>query len=142
MRSFRYAALESTSGREVQGEVAAVDAAAAAAELRRRALLPIALEEALARSVAAPAARSGPGFFASLRMTRTRDTVLVLRQLALMLRTGLTILQALDVAQKQCPKPRLAAALGRIRLAVETGSTVSAAFERESRYLPPIASRL
>jgi type IV pilus assembly protein PilC len=132
--TFDYAALDASTGAEVRGQVEAPDAPAAAAALRQRALLPIELG---ARAGAPSRRRAG-----IVRFTRRRDVIFFLRQLALMLRAGLTLLSALEVARENCPKPGLARAIARIRSAVESGRSLSEALAAERRLFPEIAARL
>jgi type IV pilus assembly protein PilC len=132
--AFAYTALDARTGREVKKVIEAPSAAEAALALRRQELFPIQLE-AMTVAVKAPARLS-------LGFTRRRDVVIFFRQLALMLRAGLTLLQALDVAREQCPRPGLARAIGRARTAVESGRSFAEALLAERRIFPEVASRL
>jgi type IV pilus assembly protein PilC len=134
---FDYTALDAGTGREVKGQLDALDAPSAAVALRERALFPI----AVAARAAAPARRRRRRA-GLLRFTRRRDVIFFLRQLALMLRAGLTLLQALDVSRENCPKPGLARAIGRMRESVERGRALSDALASEPRYFPQVAWRL
>lgn len=138
MATFEYTALDATTGAEVSGRLDATDERSAVALLRDRRLMPmeVAAKRAAGTGIVAPPSRP------TLRFTRRRDVVITMRQLALMLRAGLTLLQALDVAQVQCPKPGLARALARIRGVVETGRPLSDALAHERRYFPPIVTKL
>ncbi len=92
MARFEYVALDARAGCEVTGVVEAPSAPGAALALRRQELFPIQLEARVAEA----RAPSRP----LLGFTRRRDVVIFFRQLALMLRAGLTLLQALDDSQK------------------------------------------
>jgi type IV pilus assembly protein PilC len=137
MATFAYTALDAATGSEVRGDLEAEDAPAAAASLRRRALFPLALAPRAAAPTRARRARRGV-----FRFTRRRDVIFFLRQLGLMLRAGLTLLQALDVARENCPKPALARAIARIRVAVESGRSLAEALAGEKKLFPEIGWRL
>lgn len=137
MAHYDYTALEAATGTVVQGRVEAPDAPAAAASLRERALLPTELKPAANDTRAL--SRRGPS---RLAITRTRDVVFFLRELALMLRAGLTLLSALEAARESCPRPKLARSIGRIRESVASGRTLSQAFALERPLFPDVAARL
>lgn len=69
------------------------------------------------------------------------DRSLFLNQLALMLRSGLTLLSALQSLSKNASKPALRACARRLGAAVREGRPLSAAFEAE-RHFPPVIARL
>ncbi len=167
MGLYAYNALD-TGGREVAGVIEADDPPAAAAALRRRLLFVVDLVPADggepagaagAPAVAAGAERGGTGTggaAASTRRTapglqggllsllpvRTRDVVFFFRQLALMLRTGLTLLSALEVAREQCTKRRLERAVEDIAASVRGGQPFSRALARRPDLFPDVATRL
>lgn len=134
MARFEYVALDARAGCEVTGVVEAPSAPGAALALRRQELFPIQLEARVAEA----RAPSRP----LLGFTRRRDVVIFFRQLALMLRAGLTLLQALDVAREQCSRPGLARAISRARSAVEGGRSFADALLAERRIFPEVAARL
>ena len=129
MAAFQYVALD-RSGREVRGNLDAPDARAVAGILKERSLFVVSIDAAAEAFLGSSMAGRGAGREAGItsRSTlgavlpvRTRDRVVFLRQMALMLRSGLTLLQALDVAQKQTKKKRLSTAIGHFSQDVQAG---------------------
>ena len=100
MPLFRYKAL-SAAGEVVSGELEARDRTAAIAWLQGLGHLPIQAEEAAAAAAGAGAAGgAGPGLAAGLfarRKVTTRDITVLTRDLATMLRSGLSLDRALEV---------------------------------------------
>ncbi|MCA9773617.1 MAG: type II secretion system F family protein [Myxococcales bacterium] len=139
MAAFRYVALD-RSGREVRGNLDAPDARAVAGMLKERSLFVVSIDAAaeafLGSSMAGRLAGRQRG--AASRNTlgavlpvRTRDRVVFLRQMALMLRSGLTLLQALDVAARQTSKKRLSDAIGRFGQDVRSGRSFAESMRGE-----------
>ena len=132
MPSFRYTAL-SLQGRETKGVLDAPDIAAARAQLRARALAPLELE------LGAVPSGAGAGFLihpARHLWVRQRDKLFFFRQLALMVRSGHRVLEALEIASRLVEREALAQAIRRITRAVEAGAPLSDALGRESRLFP------
>jgi type IV pilus assembly protein PilC len=73
---------------------------------------------------------------------KTLDRVVLLRQLALMLRSGLTLVQALEISCHHQPKRKLRASLRRVIDSVEQGSSFSEAIAHETSVFPEIVGRL
>lgn len=150
---FRYVALDS-GGREVKGELEAPDQKTAAALLRKQGLLVAELTRRGGRpgtavGGTAPAEGEGSDLLRRLRTAfgrlwpiRDRDRITFLRQGALMLRSGLTLLQCLEEAGRATPKVRFAEALGRVSGAIQSGMSFSAAMAGEGRTFPLIVVKL
>lgn len=132
-----YVAIDA-QGREVQGDLEAPDEAGAAAQLRGRGLFPLEVKRGTAARAAAADAREGrlPA------LVRSGDVVLFLSQLGLMLRTGLTLLQALETLAGTAARPGLRRCARRLGLAVSGGRTLSAALTDEARLFPPLVVQL
>ncbi|RMG16945.1 MAG: type II secretion system F family protein [Planctomycetota bacterium] len=130
----RYLALDA-AGRERRGVVEARDPADAATRLRKRGLHPVELT-----SVAAPRRAAGVRSGGELWL-RSGDKVLFLSQLALMLRSGLTLLHALDALAERAERAALRALAGRLRDAVVRGQALSEALASE-RLFPPLLAHL
>jgi type IV pilus assembly protein PilC len=148
MPFFEYIALDAR-GLERTGQVEAPDARIAAAMLRRQALFVVQLRAERSPATAAATGwwRRGVGgqmggLLGLLRPVRTRDRIFFLQQLSLMLRSGLTIIQALETAQQQTNKPRLAGALGRLVERIRSGKSFSQALMLEPRLFPPLIIKL
>lgn len=129
-----YVALDE-QGREVQGGLDAPDLQQAALTLRGQGLFPLDLAEG--RAARAPAAPSTLPSFVG-----TADVVLFLSELGLMLRTGLTLLQALDTLSQVLGSRGLRACAGRLSTALQAGRPLSAALEDEGRIFPPVVAHL
>lgn len=131
---FDYVAIDE-GGREVRGGVEAPDEAGAAAALRAQGLFPLEMH----------AARGGPAVEAPSWVpayVRSSDVVLFLSQLALMLRTGLTLLQALETLQTSASRAGLRAAARRLAQGVSAGRPLSQGLEAERALFPQICVHL
>lgn len=122
-------------GREVRGRVEAADAAGGAASLRAQGLFPLELTPARGG-----AATETPGWTPTY--VRSADVVLFLSQLALMLRTGLTLLRALETLEASASRKGLQRVARRLAQAVSAGRSLSQALEAEHALIPPIAVHL
>ncbi|MCO5172215.1 MAG: type II secretion system F family protein [Planctomycetes bacterium] len=131
-----YVALDE-HGREVKGGLDAPDLPQAAATLRGQGLFPLELGEASTARAAAP---TGAGWRPSF--VRTSDLVLFLSELGLMLRTGLSLLQALETLSQVLGSTALRRCAGRLSTAVQSGRTLSSALEDERRLFPPVVVHL
>lgn len=129
-----YVALDER-GAEVRGGVDAPDAAGAAAALRARGLFP--LELAAGRAAEPDADRAW-----RLEYVRSADVVLFLTQLALMLRTGLTLLQALETLEAAANRVGLRRAARRLTRTVSSGRPLSDGLQAERALFPEIAVHL
>lgn len=131
MPSFRYTAL-TMQGREASGLIEAPDIAAARADLRARALMPLELE------LGAVGAAGGGLWRRPLRRlpVRQRDKLFFFRQLALMVRSGHRILEALAISARLVEREGLARAIRRMAGAIEGGASFSGALAEEKRLFP------
>lgn len=132
-----YVALDA-QGQEVRGGLEASDPNAAAAALRGQGLFPVELSEARS-TAAAPAA---PPLSGRRGLVRGADVILFCRQLALMLRTGISLLGALDTLSQRLGKRSLQASARRLSSAVQTGASLSEALANEARIFPPLVTQL
>jgi type II secretory pathway component PulF len=130
-----YQALDG-AGRRVSGDVEARDEAEAAATLRQRGLFPVELRVGRGAKASAPSAPRAWGIVSSA------DRVLFLQQIALMLRTGLTLLRTLETVTQQGSKPALRAAAQRLSNCVRSGQPLSDALEEEGALFPPLVAQL
>ena len=117
MARFKYTAV-SVEGRSLSGEAVAVDAAAVAADLARRGLLVMSLDRLK---------QDDGGFFSS--PPRPRAITGLLGELALMLKSGLPLDEALDLSAKGQPA-RLARIVTAVRTEVLGGASFVQALER------------
>lgn len=153
MSLFNYVALEE-GGTERKGDLEATDARSAAVMLRRQGLYVMELR-ALTPGEAGPlgdfagGVKRAGGRLLSLRRTLgrlrpvgNRDRILFLQQAALMLRSGLTLVQCLEEASHTTSKPRFAASLDRIGRAIRSGKSFSQSVAEEKTLFPPIVVKL
>jgi type IV pilus assembly protein PilC len=147
MPLFGYTAM-GTDGREVQGDLEATDARDAASILRSRSLYVLNLAPAGATAVPDPQRDDAPRpehrhtLLARLRPIRSHDRVAFFRQLALMQRSGLTLIEGLRVVHRQADKPTMADAIARVIMAIQNGRTFSDALSAEPRVFPAFAIKL
>ncbi len=125
-------------GQEVRGGVDAPDVAGAAATLRARGLFPLELRAAAA--TAAPGADEDRTWVPAF--VRSADVVLFLEQMALMLRTGLTLLQALETLASSANRTGLRRAARRLARTVSSGRPLSEGLAGERALFPEIAVHL
>ncbi len=144
MPLFRYEALRSDGG-ETSGTLEATDSRAAAASLRGESLFVLEVAPATGATAAiasgggagrSTTAGTGPRGLGAVLPIRSRDRVFLFRHLALMLRSGLTVVEALRVCRDQSTKRAMAAALDRVLSAVQSGRSLSEAMEAEPRVFP------
>ncbi|HBP18478.1 MAG TPA: hypothetical protein DEA08_11935 [Planctomycetes bacterium] len=135
MASVAYLALDE-SGREVSGTVEAPHRGAAAAQLRGQGLFPLELQE-----LGSSGSDEREGLDLSCGFSTSGDRVLFLKQLGLMLRSGLTLLQGLDALARTGQRRGLREVAQRLSAAVQAGTPFSSALERE-RAFPALVAQL
>lgn len=142
MSGFAYLALDA-GGSEQRGRIDARDAADARAQLRRRGLRLLRLDES---ATAGPGWRARIGAWLALPRrwlpVRDRDRVQFYRQIRLMLRAGYTIHDALATCAELARRAALSASLRRCARRIEDGAPLSAAFAAEPRHFPRLAVKL
>lgn len=142
MATFSYLSLNA-QGKEVQGQVQALDLGEARQLLRGQGLRILELKAGqLDRQSLADAVRSVLRLFLSVLPVRNADMMLFYRQMQLMLRAGHTILEALEAAGRLASRPRLTLQLERIADRIRGGSSFSAALAQERSTFPRIAVKL
>ncbi|MDA0947748.1 MAG: type II secretion system F family protein, partial [Planctomycetota bacterium] len=126
MIQFKYAAKD-TGGQTVQGIIQAASKAEAVAELRKRALVVLQLDESSARQ-----ARS----LATLSVgkvkprAKAQEVVVFTRQLATMIGAGLSLLESLEVLGAQAETPGMRATCEVLVTEVRGGADLSSAMQR------------
>jgi type II secretory pathway component PulF len=125
------------SGREVSDELEAAGAAEAGEELRHRGLYVTSVSEVSS----APAASRRPRA-AGLRGRRLKDLALFSRQLALLVRTGTPLADALGAMVRQLPAGPWRAVVADLQLRVEEGVTLSDAMESHPGYFDQVCLSL
>ena len=147
MSLFFYKAIDSY-GRKTQGEVNAFDSGAAAALLREESLFILELTEKNAVGRSFFLFKSGrymldfTHFWRRFLPVTKRDIIFFFRQLALMRRTGLTLLPSLEICRDQSTKLYLKRVIDKLIDAVQSGSSFSEALAGSKRYIPEIAIKM
>lgn len=140
---FSYKALD-PQGRERQGTVEANSAADATAQLRSRSLHVLKLDAGgQAFSLIAFIAK----IFSYISIKRytsasAADQVIFFRQLSLMLRSGNTLMQGLELCSEMTEKVQLRNSLINILVAIQGGSSFANAIEKQGSKFPPIVAKL
>ena len=130
MIPFTYTARNAT-GQEESGELLALDGAEAWRLLKERGLTPMKISEVerFRRSL-------------SRWPVTTQDKVMLFRQLALMLRSGLSLAFVLETLEAEAHKIKLKDVLARLRDDIRSGRPFSEALERQPDIFPPLVCRL
>lgn len=129
MAAFDYRALDK-AGRRHRGIIAAENARLARSELRRRGLLPLALE-ATARNTASDGHRRA-------RRPSRSERLMLIRQLATMIGAGATVTEALAAIAAESRQPALRALILELRSAISGGLSLSQAMAGHPRAFPPL----
>ena len=139
MAVFEYLALDA-NGAERLGQIEAADERTAALQLREANIFVLSIRD----PAAAGRDESGVSRLAPRRYLKTSagDLVFLFRQLALMLRAGHTVVQALEANREMAVKFQLRKALGRMRDSIEDGGSLSRALAAEKRVFPPMVAKL
>ncbi|MCX7804152.1 MAG: type II secretion system F family protein [Planctomycetota bacterium] len=145
MPSFSYMALDPGGGRKT-GVSEAADMHELARSLRSMGLFILEIREVSARRrPPAGAAADGerPGFSLARHVPVTsRDKAQFFRQMSLMLRSGLPLLEVLEFLEAHSPKIGLSRAAGRIARRIGGGSSFSSALAAEGRLFPQLAIKM
>jgi type IV pilus assembly protein PilC len=144
---FNYTAVDA-KGKESKGAIQSADARAATAQLRVQSLFVVKIKES-GPDKNAGAGAGGDGLskevnFSSLSdllSVPTRDLVFFFKQMSFMLRAGLPVLQALQLAETQ-NSGRLKNVIGKMIKDIETGSQLSQAMANHKEVFPLIAVNL
>ncbi len=148
MPAFQYTVLAPGQGRR-QGTLEAPDATSAAASLRTQGLFVLRLvpqqqaqeEPALLHRPVEPLA-----WLRHLKRSRrtlwTQERIFLLEQLALMLRSGLTLVQALEAAAAESQRPAVKQALRRVAEQLQQGRQFSQALASAPGLVPPFVVQL
>lgn len=130
MTTFKYAAKD-PAGKTVEGTITANDRNEVVAELRKKNLVAMRVDEAGAlasRKVAN--AKGGGGIFARKASASRQELVIFTRQLATMIGAGLALLESLEVLADQAESPGLKLTCQTLISEVRGGSDLSAAMEK------------
>ncbi len=121
--TFEYRARDRRGGIHA-GSMEGASSAAVAVALRDQGFVPLKIEErrvsALDREISLPGFR---------RKIKPKEVAVLSRQLATMVNSGLTLVRALNILEKQSENPLLSRVVADVRARVEQGSTLSGALE-------------
>ena len=137
MPVYRFLALDA-NGHEEPGIIEALDYRSAAEALRARQLRAISIEDASEFSLA------GAGTIANSRIglpVRSQSLIFFFQQLAVMTRSGLTLLQSLEMARGLSRPARFADSIDSMAEAIKGGSRFSDAMAA-TKHFPPLAVQL
>ncbi len=115
------------SGKAVRGDIRATGENVAKATLRKQGVLVSSIKKQ----------RVGGGGSVS-----EKDVTLFSRQLATMMKAGVPLLQAFDIVGKGASNPAVTKLLMDVKLEVETGSPLAAAFRKYPKYFDPLFCNL
>ncbi|TFD87761.1 type II secretion system F family protein [Cryobacterium serini] len=135
--SFSYTSRDSRD-RVVKGRMDAASERAALLQLRSMGLSPISIAPAR-KLTGLHADLSIPGFQKHIGLT---DLAVMSRQMATMTAAGLSLLRTLNILSEQTENKQLAQVLAGIRSDVETGVSLSDAFDKHDVVFPPIMINL
>lgn len=117
-------------GKTIRGLIEARDIKEAATYLRKHQLTPIKI---------IPETKTGIAkYFPFLKRTSNNDIVFFTRQLASMITSGLTLIQALNILKNQLPNPAMTEVVQSIITDVEDGKTLSSALSKFPNTFSPI----
>lgn len=139
MAFYRYVALD-PNGAEQTGTIEAANPRAAAAGIRERNLRLVRVDALNPGS----ASQTGSRQYAvsDFLPVTLNDRVLFFQQLALMLRSGLSVLQSLEVAANLSSSSRLRRGIEQIGDRIKNGDSFSAAMDAQGPLFPPLAIQL
>lgn len=130
MTTFKYAAKD-PAGKTVEGTIQANDKNEVVAELRKKNLTAMRVDEAGAMaSLKAKNKASGGGLFKASPRASKQELVIFTRQLATMIGAGLALLESLEVLGEQAESPGLKLTCQTLVTEVRGGSDLSAAMEK------------
>lgn len=140
MPQFSYTALDAR-GAEIVGQVQADDSQSAALLLRQRGLRPMELKPARNRS-GFLGQENFSDWWASQRSVSNASLIFFFRQMSFMLRAGLPVAQALELAKAQLTSPRLNLTIRLMLKDIEAGQSLSAAMKKHPAVFPDMAVNL
>ncbi len=140
MPSFRYTALDKKGG-EVHGVLNVATAEDALGELRLQGLFVVDVTEELddKQRFLSYAGYLNPSRYKSVKKA---ELLLFFRQMGLLLRSGHTVVQALEAVAPMIKRYRLKSAIERMAKNIQSGMTFSAAMAEEKSIFPSIAVSL
>ncbi|GAB4207392.1 MAG: type II secretion system F family protein [Tibeticola sp.] len=115
------------NGKQVRGELRASGENQVQATLRRQGVFPTKIKKRRMRAG---------------KKIKARDLAIFTRQLATMMKAGVPLLQSFDIVGRGNPNPSVTKLLNDIRMDVETGTSLSAAFRKYPMYFDSLYCNL
>ncbi len=143
MAKFTYKALDQ-QGNETTGIIEASGEGEARSALRAKALYVLKLKSGSEKQSLMQLITTCTSYLSIKRYKKanTADLVLFFRQVALMLRAGNTLMQAIEAISQMTQKVRFKNSLVRILVSIQGGSSFAQAIEKESTMFPPLVAKL
>lgn len=129
MPTYKYNAKDQ-DGKAVSGKIAADNEAMIVAELRKRNLIILAIQEE--KSSATPKGEQPKKKTQKVKV-KSEDIVIFTRQFATMIDSGIPILQALEALAEQTTNPTFRESVSTIREDIQLGSSLSSAFSKHDK---------
>tara|TARA_B100001057_G_scaffold480197_1_gene552767 strand:+ start:205 stop:1422 length:1218 start_codon:yes stop_codon:yes gene_type:complete len=139
MENFIYKAIDQ-SGKKIDGQVAADDDRSASRQLRQRGYRVLELSSKAGKSVDVDM-KSLINFLINIRPISTTDKIFFFRQVSLMLRSGLSLTEALANVES-IMSGRISIIVKEINFKVQSGETFSKAISQASGIFPEMASHM
>lgn len=135
MPTFNYRAID-RAGKPISGQIEAASREAVLKQLTRDGHFPIDAVSGKARAGSA----NGGGFLAGLLTDRPRpsEVTLLTRELAMLLRAGVTLTHALSLIEAEGGAARVTRLARRLRSAIASGGSLSDAMAAEGETFPPV----
>jgi type IV pilus assembly protein PilC len=140
MPSFSYTALDS-SGSELKGIHQASDVSTAAQELRERGFRVLEVKEKKG-SAGFLGEANFSDWYASQRSVSPSALIFFFRQMSFMLRSGLPVADALDLALTQVSSPRLKLTIRKMLADIRNGHALSVAMKKHDAVFPEMSVNL
>lgn len=143
MRQYKYKS-KNAQGKLVSGALEAESETEAVAELRRRGLTIIHLDQARGGGSASGSKSSfwslelGGGKNKTKKKVKSNDLVIVTRQLATMVSAGIPLVEGIEIIEEQSANPTLRATLGDVVTDVRGGKDLSQALSRHPKIFTDI----
>lgn len=118
------------NGKKLEGFIEAKDIQEAAKYLQKHQLIPV--------KIVPPGKMGLNRFLSFIKKSSRKDLIFFTRQLASMLTSGLTLMQALIILKDQMKKSVMTDTVHSVVLDVENGKTLSSAIEKYKTIFPPI----
>lgn len=142
MANFKYRALD-PQGNEIRNKIEAGNASEATAMLRSRSLHVLEISTAASFSPLGILRFLGNLLsFKRYKKHNTADLVIFFQQMSLMLRSGNTLIQGLQLCSEMTEKISLRKTLHNVLTSIQGGSSFAAAMEKQANQFPPVVAKL